>query len=474
MGQVSAGNSRTRRALRLVWTVAAWCALGLCPLTGVGPPDARAEAFRNPFQSAAAIGQGNAFKAQADNASAIHYNPAAMTRLPGVQTTGVVSLISPRTQFTSTSGETTENQLPAGIGLPPPGAFFLTVNLRDRGIQALDHVALGIGLESLYGFAVKFPADGPLATSVTRAQVPLLDIKPTVAYEINDTISVGVGADIFTFASFLGEGQAERQFIGVGNIPGTSPGDTLELSGSGTTAGMNASLMLTPLRNAEGNALVAFGFVWRSQAVLPLDGQLLANGVKVADASTTIRFPESYEWGLAGWPIRDGDHEWKVEVDLDWVRWSSIRNFDTTLSNGVYISNPQFWKDGLSVFLGTEYKWLHLRNHPAWEVALRAGYTHAESVVPDINYDPAINDADANGVTAGIGFLCKPGGYFFWLISCGDREEGFPWRTEMGASLAYQAQFGKPRNVVGNPNPAVNGQYDILVQGVAIDLNVNF
>ncbi len=44
----------------------------------------------------------------------------------------------------------------------------------------------------------------------------------------------------------------------------------------------------------------------------------------------------------------------------------------------------------------------------------------------------------------------------------------------MGISLAYQALFGGSRNVVGNPNPAVNGMYDILVQGVAIDLNMNF
>ena len=36
-------------------------------------------------QGAAASGMGNAFAAQADNPSALHYNPAGMTQLRGVQ-----------------------------------------------------------------------------------------------------------------------------------------------------------------------------------------------------------------------------------------------------------------------------------------------------------------------------------------------------------------------------------------------------
>ncbi|MDF0675557.1 MAG: hypothetical protein P0120_14640 [Nitrospira sp.] len=45
------------------------------------PQAGLADGFRNPFHDAAAIAQGNAFAAQADNASAVFYNPAAMTHL---------------------------------------------------------------------------------------------------------------------------------------------------------------------------------------------------------------------------------------------------------------------------------------------------------------------------------------------------------------------------------------------------------
>jgi long-chain fatty acid transport protein len=52
------------------------------------PSTAHADGFRNPFQNAAAIAQGNTFAAQADDASAVFYNPAGMTQLHGVQFLG--------------------------------------------------------------------------------------------------------------------------------------------------------------------------------------------------------------------------------------------------------------------------------------------------------------------------------------------------------------------------------------------------
>ena len=43
--------------------------------------------FRNPDQGARATGQGEAFVAQADDASAIYYNPAGLTQQKGTELT---------------------------------------------------------------------------------------------------------------------------------------------------------------------------------------------------------------------------------------------------------------------------------------------------------------------------------------------------------------------------------------------------
>jgi len=146
--------------------------------------------------------------------------------------------------------------------------------------------------------------------------------EPTVVYQVDEQLSIGLGAEIFTFAGFLGEGQFEQHSIAAGNIPGTTAGDELELNGTGTTAGLNASLLVTPWRTVTGEPRRNVGFIWRGQAVLPLNGELLANGTKVANTSTHLPLPESFEAGLAYWPLRDAHDTWKLEGDLHYGRWS--------------------------------------------------------------------------------------------------------------------------------------------------------
>lgn len=288
------------------------------------PHGAFADGFPNAFHDAAAMGQGNAFAAQADNASAVFYNPAGMTQLHGIHTAAGMQFVSINTNFTGQTGSTIANSSPV-VGLPPPGQFFLTANLKDLGFSAFGNLSAGLGVLNLYGFAAKYPTTGPFATAVTFAQLPLIAIKPTVAYKVTEWLSVGLGADIFTFVGLLGEGHAERRFQAA---PGSGfPAETeLELNGKGTTAGLNVSFLYTPWRTDEGKPRLSLSGIWRSQAVLPLNGVLLANGNLVAQASTSVRLPEVWTGGVAYWPVRNLQREWKIEVDVDYVRWQVIRD----------------------------------------------------------------------------------------------------------------------------------------------------
>ncbi len=62
---------------------------------------------------------------------------------------------------------------------------------------------------SPYALQVEYPDNSQISPVLTKAALPLLDVKPTLAYKLNDYLSVGGGLDIYTFASFLGEGHAE-------------------------------------------------------------------------------------------------------------------------------------------------------------------------------------------------------------------------------------------------------------------------
>ncbi|TKB64966.1 MAG: long-chain fatty acid transporter [Nitrospira sp.] len=423
----------------------------LCPSLG------HAQALRFQPQGAVAAGQGNAFAAQADDASAIHYNPAGLSQVDGVQVITGTALLGGSVKFNSQTGIDSRGDFGGSVALPPPSHSYVSANLGALGWDSLSKVTVGLGLTSPFGLNIRYPLDGPFNTAVTSAALPLIDIKPTLAYKLNDQLAIGVGADIYTFAGFLGQGHAEQRQVGSGALAGAS----VEFNGNGTGAGANLSLLYTPLRNSDGKPIASVGLVYRTQAVVPLSGSFLVNGAKVADASTSLVLPQIFTGGIAIWPVRTSEREWKLEVDVEYVEWKSNRNLDIHLSSGGVVPQPQQWKTVPVVAIGTEYKWLHPEWLPHWDVAVRSGYTHTENPVPDMTFNPAIVSLSSNTLSLGAGFLCKGPGRFLGMVPCGGASA--LWPKAIGMDVAFQEWFYEPRTVTGNLNSTVNGAYHAFV-----------
>jgi long-chain fatty acid transport protein len=114
---------------------------------------------------------------------------------------------------------------------------------------------------------------------------------------------------------------------------------------------------------------------------------------------------------------------------------------------------------------------------PAWEIALRSGYWHAQAVIPDQAYNPAVPDADQHLIAVGLGTLCKRGARFLGVIPCG----GLAWFAPKGIGLdvAYQFILYEPRTVTGNQNPiaipgSVNGTYHTMFHVASLNLQLRF
>ncbi|MBH0193419.1 MAG: long-chain fatty acid transporter [Nitrospira sp.] len=466
------GFSRSRAWLSIA-------GVGSLLLIVTGPAFVSAGAFRVFDHSASGTAQGGAFVAQADDPSALYFNPAGMTQLSGVQTSAGTLLLGGSTRFTSLSGATTNGDFGGAVAYPLPSNFYVTANLNGIGLSVLKNFSAGVGLISPFGVLYEYPNNGPFATAVTKQAVPLIDIKPTLAYRLNEQLSVGLGADIYTFASFLGEGQVVTRFNSSGGPGLPPPGTPMEINGSDTAAGFNVSLLYTPLRNGEGRPLVNVGLVYRTQATLHLDGKFLANGVPVSDASTTLVLPQIFTGGIAVWPIRNAAHEWKLELDIDYTGWKSVRNLDVHLSTGTTIPFPQNWRSAYTLMVGTEYRWLTPGALPHWEVAVRGGYWHSQTPIPDRSFLPTIPDSDQHAVSVGLGLLCKTNGQFFGIVPCGTTGGPSFGHKAIGLDVAYQAILYEPRTVTGNQNPVaipglVNGTYQTVLHVGSINLRVNF
>jgi long-chain fatty acid transport protein len=377
------------------------------------------------------------------------------------------------TTFTSPTGVTATGDRDGSLAWPPPTHLYLTANLKDLGIRAFGDLTAGIGMTVPFGSVTRWPNDGPFRTATTFNTLPLLDIKPTVAYRLTNDLSIGLGADIYTFSGLFGEGHVERKSVwpGGGGIPA---GAQVELFGADTAAGLNASLLYTALRNPDGKPLANIGIVYRSQATLHLNGALLANGAKVSDATATFVLPQVFTGAIAIWPVRNHEREWKLEVDVDYVGWKSVRNLDVHLANGGTIPQPLNWRSTYAVMLGTEHRWLAMESLPSWEVALRAGYTTQPTQMPDFGFDPGVPSADVHIVGTGLGLVCKEQGKFLGLFTCGEVGVGVLKPKLIGLDLSYQAALYEDRTVVGNRNPTVNGTYKSVLHTGGISIRVAF
>jgi long-chain fatty acid transport protein len=425
-------------------------------------------------QGAAASAMSNAFAAQADDPSALHYNPAGMTQLRGGQFMAGGLISGGSTTFTSSTGVIAQGDRNGSVAWPPPMHLFITANVKDLGLTALGDLSAGIGLTVPFGSLTRWPNNGPFRTATTLSVLPLLDIKPTLAYKVTENLSLGLGADIYTFSSLVGEGQVEKQFISPGApaFPLAPAGSKVELSGKDTAAGFNTSLLYTALRNADGKPLANIGIVYRSQATLHLSGALLANGANLSDATATLVLPQIITGAIAIWPVRTSEREWKLEMDVDYVGWKSVRTLDVRLGTDATIAQPQNWHSTYAVMLGTEYKWLRLESLPYWEMALRGGYTNQQSQMPDVTYDPGIPSSDLHVVGGGLGLLCKEQGSLLGLMRCGDFGVGSLKPKAVGIDLSLQAGIYEDRTVSGNRNPTIDGTYRTTLYNGSVSIRM--
>src|SRR5262245_11574813 len=95
-----------------------------------------------------ALGQGNAFVAEADDPSAVYFNPAGMTRLKGVQMSVGASAMMPCTDRTGAG--VPDDEMKRQLAVIP--------NLYITGSQLFgnDKLAGGIGWTSPYGIATEW------------------------------------------------------------------------------------------------------------------------------------------------------------------------------------------------------------------------------------------------------------------------------------------------------------------------------
>jgi len=353
---------------------------------------------------ARAMGQAGAFVARANDPSAIWFNPAGMTQLPGTQIYGGgTAIIHGSTFFSEGAGLTIESD--DEIGFPP--SFFITHQLSDN-------IWIGAGFNAPFGLSKTWPlpsSTDPLVYHTQYAKLQLLFFSGALAVKVSDSFSIGAGVS-YVSASVLWEKYSNIDaLVWLLSLGGISNVDDLyfkaDVTGNAMSYFGGIQWKISPA--------ITFGASYHSGAEIEYTGDITMEEPTTIspfiNAVLATLFPDSPDQGgIATLPFADnimGGFAFKLSPDIDleadvyYTLWSKYENltldFDIntlTVTDQVISKN---WEDTLCVRLGGEY-------HASAALDVRFGLLLDQNPIPDATLDPMLPDNDRIGISAGIGY----------------------------------------------------------------------
>lgn len=353
---------------------------------------------------ARAMGQAGAFVARASDPSAVWFNPAGMTQLPGTQFyAGGTAIIHSSTFYSEADGLTIESD--DEVGLPPN--FYITQQLSDN-------IWIGVGFNAPFGLSKTWPlptSTDPLAYHTQYANLQLLFFSGALAVKVSDCFSIGAGVS-YVSASVEWEKYSNIDaLVWLLSAGAISDVDDLyfkaDVTGDAVSFFGGIQWKISPA--------VTFGATYHSGTDIDYTGDITMQEPTTPSAAINAYlasfFPDSPDQsGTANLPFADnimGGFAFKLsesldmEIDLYYTLWSKYEaltlDFDVntlTVADQVIEKN---WEDTMCVRLGGEY-------HASQDLDIRFGMMYDQSPVPDETLDPMLPDADRFGVCAGIGY----------------------------------------------------------------------
>lgn len=368
---------------------------------GVGPSAVYASGFQLIEQNASGLGNAYAgLAAVADNASTIFYNPAGMSRLPGLNVSGGVTLIKPAFRF-SNDGSRGPAGLALGSGMGgDAGSLALLPNTYVSWQVNPDwHVGLGIGAP--FGLKTEYDETWIGRYHSTEFGIETVNLNPSVAYRVSDSLSLGAGLN---WQYLSADYQRKVPAAGlVQQLPGgmanalaatvlASPDMDGRVKLKGDAWGWNAGLLyqMTPATRVGLSYRSAMRY--DATGTTSLKNLPLGMPARSADAATTVKLPDTAILSVA----HDLNKKWQLLADVSWTSWSSIPSLDIDSGSLGQESLKLGFRDTWRVALGANY-----RHSPKW--LFKAGVSYDQTPVPGSGLRPtSLPDSDRIWLSVGV------------------------------------------------------------------------
>lgn len=325
-----------------------------------------------------ASGMGNAYAgaaAVAQDASTVFFNPAGMTLLPERQLVVAGHLIKPKAEF---AGTVTPASLGGGNGGDAGGLAFVPNAYYVHRLTQDIHV--GVGVNAPFGLKTEYEPTWMGRTQAIESEIKTINLNPSVAWKLNDAVSLGAGLSIQYAEATLSN---SANGAGIAKVQGDDYG-----------WGFNLGLLWQP------SAATRIGLAYRSEIEYTLEGNVEFSVATPLNGGVTARatMPDSASLSL----FHKLSPKWDLLADLTWTGWSDFKELRIVRNGGVTLGlTPENWDNSYRYSVGLNY-------HLDQNLTLRGGVAFDETPVSDAFRTARIPDEDRTWVAVGAQYRLSP------------------------------------------------------------------
>lgn len=323
----------------------------LVPLAVIGLASGQASAAGFQLLEQNASGVGNAYAgsaAVAENASTIFFNPAGMTQLKEREVSVGVAAVRPTFKFDD-RGSSVGVLAAAGEGNDAGSWSFIPNAYLSWALTKNLYAGLGIGAP--FGLVTEYDNPWLGGAQAIKFDIKTLNLNPSLAYRINDMISVGGG---------LSYQKMKVEYTRLATVTSAALAATsATLSADNDAWGWNVGALFTLSPTTK------VGVSYRSSIKHDLRGDLKISGpaagasaaLTTGAARADVELPETAILSV----VQSLNDKWEMLGDISWTGWSSIQNVDIVRAsgalNGVTVQTLDTkFRDTWRVALGSNYR----------------------------------------------------------------------------------------------------------------------
>ena len=276
--------------------------------------EAFAGGYMIPHQTARGLGLSNAMTAGVNDASAVYYNPAALSEVQGDDLLVSGSYANLQNSVENSGRKSTNKHDDNFLA-----SFFANYRIPNSDFT------LGIGTYAPFGLATEYDRDAFTRFAAINTELKTIYVTPALSWNPSNYFSLGAGlsfvhaSGVFSRALCLDPISGCTQPLGLEG--------TVRVTDTANAFAYNLGLLVKPTDNLK------FGFSYRSRVDLRFDnadakfGGTFSTSTVKADVSP-LPLPPVINAGLFWQIIPD----WGAEFVYEYTRWSEFKNFTATFS----------------------------------------------------------------------------------------------------------------------------------------------